>query len=540
MPLAAPIDVYDYIIVGGGSAGCVLANRLSACGNFRVALFEAGGPEVSSLSKAPGGVARFMHSRKFNWRYRSVDSKPLRNGKGLYTPRGKGLGGSSMINAMIYTRGAPADYAHWQQVAGPTWGWDNMLQRFKQLECNSRGFDEFHGADGPLKVSDVAPYYQPAQQFIKAAAQAGYPLNSDFNGASLYGVGPYQFTIHQGERFSARDAFLEPARHRDNLVIHTNCLVERVIFDDDRTANGILYSKDHQVKTVMARKEVIISGGAINSPQLLLLSGIGPAEHLQSLGIPVVVDAPEVGDNLQEHVDVMVHYRNRRKDGIALNPRGLMSLLKGWFQYQKNKTGPLAHGPAEVGGFIRSHPDIETPDLQLHFVSTRFHDSGYDMTPAFRHGFACHVCVLRPKARGQLRLQSKDPVLPPHFRYEFLQHKSDQQALLSGVKQIRKIMAQPEMAAHNGGEVWPGPTKNDDELLAKLLQQVGLIYHPTSTCRMGLDSNSVVDERLNVRGVRGLRVVDASVMPTVLSGNTNAPTMAIADIGADFILADAN
>lgn len=533
---------FDYVIVGGGSAGCVLAERLSACGNYRVALIEAGGEGKSFFSDMPGGVIRFMHSRKFNWLFRSKDAAPLRNGKGFYTPRGKGLGGSSMINAMIYTRGLPSDYDHWATLSSPDWAWQNMLPRFKKLEHNQRGESTYHGGLGPLYVSDVPTHFAAAKCFVEAGVAAGIPFNPDFNGSTLEGVGPFQFTIHNNERWSVRKAFLQPARARNNLTVLTNSLVERVVFehhDQVPKANGVQFRYKKRSYIATARREVILCGGAINSPQLLMLSGVGPAEHLAEFGIPVVANRSQVGQNLQEHVDFMVHYRNKKKDGISLAPIGLLKMTAALFQYFTQKRGALAVPPAETGGFIKSSDAVTEPDLQLHFVSTRFNDSGWDFWPALHNGYACHVCVLRPQARGELKLASADAHDKPQFSYKFLAHEADRTALLNGVKKVRHIMRQAPLAEHNGGEVSPGPTKNDDELMARIEENLGLIYHPTSTCRMGNDAEAVVDSQLRVNGVTNLRVIDASIMPTVVSGNTNAPTMVIADVGADYILADA-
>lgn len=530
-------ETFDFIIIGGGSAGCVLADKLSRCGRYQVALLEAGGANQSPLINMPGAVAGLMHLPNYNWLLRSQDRAPLRAGRGFYTPRGKGLGGSSAINAMIYTRGAASDYDNWAQQSSADWAWHNILPRFRALENNQRGANAFHGANGPLHVSDVAPYYAVSQQFIEAGVQAGFPHNEDFNGAELFGVGAFQFTIHQGQRWSVRRAFLQPAQQRNNLTVFTHTQVAKILFKDQTATAVKAYHRGRPLE-LSASQEIILSAGAFHSAQLLMLSGIGPREELDKHGIDRVAERDEVGANLQEHVDVMVHYRNAQKDSLSLNTRGLWRLGKAGVRYLKDRQGALAHPPAEVGGFLRSHAEIATPDLQLHLVPTRFDDSGYDLRGAFSDGYACHVCLLRPKASGRLYLQSANYRDKPGFVYDFLNNREDETALLSGVKQVREIMNQPALHAHNGGELLPGETTDDEALLARIRQHCGLIYHPTSTCRMGNDAAAVVDARLRVNGVAGLRVIDASIMPQVISGNTNAPTMVIADLGADMILAD--
>jgi choline dehydrogenase-like flavoprotein len=530
-------ETFDFIIVGAGSAGCVLAEKLSRCGRYQVALLEAGGHNNSPLINMPGAVAGLMHLPTYNWMLRSQDPAPLRAGRGMYTPRGKGLGGSSAINAMIYTRGAASDYDGWARSSTDDWAWHAILQRFRALENNQRGANDFHGDDGPLYVSDIEPYYEVSKQFITAGVQAGIPHNEDFNGAELYGVGAFQFTIHQGQRWSVRRAFLQPALDRHNLTVFTHTQAAKILFNDQRATAVKAYRRGRELE-LTANHEIILSAGSFHSAQLLLLSGVGPREELQKHHIQVIAERDEVGANLQEHVDVMVHYRNAQKDSLSLNPRGLWRLSKASFSYLKARDGALAHPPAEVGGFLRSNADIDTPDLQLHLVPTRFDDSGYDLRGAFSDGYACHVCILRPQATGRLFLQSANHRDRPGFVYDFLNNSDDEQKILSGVKQVREIMNQSALHQHNGGELLPGETVDDDELLARIRQHCGLIYHPTSTCRMGNDNDAVVDARLRVNGVRGLRVVDASIMPKVISGNTNAPTMVIADLGADFILAD--
>ena len=533
-------ESFDYIIVGAGSAGCTLANRLTECGRYTVLLLEAGVSHGGLFSDMPSGFARFMHSRKFNWLYRSEKEPQLTNAKSCYTPRGKMLGGSSGINAMIYTRGLPSDYNAWAEQGNPGWSYSELLPYFIKSENNSRERSKYHGDSGPLAVSDVSPYYPVSRRFLEACEEYGLAANPDFNGSSLEGHGPFQFTIKNGRRCSAYHAYLKPALERTNLTLLSGCLTERVIFSDKR-ATGVCYQQGGHRYTADAEKEVILCAGTFNSPQILLRSGIGPASDLAKAKIPLVHDNVAVGKNLQEHVDISIHCKNKARDGLTLTPWNLIKLSVPFVKYLLTRKGQLAHSIAEVGAFYRSSDAVKEPDIQIHLLPVMFNDSGYDWSPTLKHGFTCHVCLLRPESRGEVCLNPDKPLSKPRITYGFLSNPKDQKDLLNGVKKAINILNQPALSSHNGGFIFPTTSTSDAQLLEQIKSRSGLIYHPVGTCKMGPDNDSeaVVSPDLKVRGVEKLRVVDASIMPKVISGNTNGPTIAIAEKGADLIKADA-
>ncbi|MBL8330595.1 MAG: choline dehydrogenase [Rubrivivax sp.] len=530
--------MFDYLIVGGGSAGCVLAGRLSEDPQASVCLLEAGEADSSVLIHCPAGLALLANPlwpgyRKLNWSFETVPQPGL-NGRRGYQPRGRTLGGSSSINAMIYARGHRSDYEHWAAQGNPGWGWDEVLPWFKRAEHNERGADAFHGSGGPLNVMDLRSPNRHARAFIEAGVQAGYPANPDFNGAELEGVGYYQVTHRQGERFSAAKAYLTPHLSRPNLTVITRAQAARVIIEG-RRATGVEAIVAGRRQIFQARREVLLSAGALQSPQLLMLSGIGPSAHLQQLGVEPKVDLPGVGQHLHDHVDVVqVVDAPHIKDLFGISLSGLRQALAGVMEWRARRSGMLTTNFAESGGFIRSRPQETVPDLQLHFVIGKLVDHG--RRTVFGHGYSCHVCLLQPRSRGSLKLASADPLAPPRIDPAFLADHEDVDRLVRGFKLMRGVLKQPALAALGGRELPNSADAVSDEQIEQFIRNhADTIYHPVGSCRMGPGPDDVVDAQLRVHGVQGLRVVDASIMPRIVSGNTNAPTIMIAEKAAHLI-----
>ncbi|WP_233489724.1 GMC family oxidoreductase [Jannaschia rubra] len=524
-------EVYDYIIVGGGSAGCVMAARLSEDPRRRVCLVEAGPRDTNPLIHMPLGLALLVGSKRINWAY-DTHPEPELNGRSLFWPRGKTLGGSSSINAMIYMRGHPKDYDGWEAAAGPDWGWPRVRELFLRMEGNTARSDAHHGTDGPLAVSDLRHVNPLSHAFVEAGTQCQYPENPDFNGARQEGVGLYQVTQREGRRFSAARAFLEPARDRPNLTTLTGKPVERILFEGRRAVGVALRDRDLRLN---AGGEVILSGGAVNSPHLLMLSGIGPAEELARHGVPVLHDAPEVGSNLADHLDITVMASARGREGIGLAPSFLPRAVRAAWSYWRGGTGELTSNVAEAGGFVRSDPSRDRPNLQFHFLPALLRDHGRKLS--WGYGMTLHVCDLLPKSRGRIGLNGPDTSMPARIEANYLSHPDDIGTLLDGLKIARGIMAAPALARHVRAEILPGPeVRTDAQLIADIRARAETIYHPVGTCRMGTDAASVVDPEARLRGIDGLRVVDASIMPNIVAGNTNAPTMMLAENVADMML----
>ena len=526
---------FDYIIVGAGSAGCVLASRLSADPAIRVVLLEAGGKDSSMLIHMPAGIGNIIPPDKpnaMNWGFWTVPQRHL-NDRPLYWPRGRVLGGSSSINGMVYIRGHASDYDRWAQTGLAGWGWRDVLPYFRRAENSERGACDFHGEGGPLHTSSRRHPLALAEVFVAAAVEAGFARTDDFNGEQFEGAGHYDATIKDGSRWSAARAYLTPVLHRANLEVRTGVQVEAVTFAG-RTATGVRYRQGARTETVRAR-ETILSGGAINSPQLLLLSGIGPAADLRALGIEVVRDLAAVGENLQDHLDVVVQWASTQPVTLNAN-KAFHRKVQALLQWRFGKTGSGASMATPSGAFVSTRPGLAAPDVQLHFMPYKGAPHGRG-TMSAEHGYQMHVCQVRPDSRGTIKLASPDPLAHPLIDPNYLTSPDDARVMVEGVKIARRIGAAAAFAPYRGEERWPGAGVTDDAaILARLRDSAETIYHPVGTCRMGADPASVVDGDLRVRGIEGLRVVDASVMPFLVSGNTNAPTIMIAEKASDAII----
>lgn len=533
------MEKYDYLIVGGGSAGCVLANRLSANPAVTVCLLEAGPADRHPLIHMPVGIIFMMLSKVLNWRYFTTPQQHLEQRR-MFWPRGKTLGGSSSSNAMVYTRGHASDYDHWAALGNRGWSYADVLPLFKRAEHHERGATPYHGVGGPLNVADQRSSNLLTGIYVQAGQQAGYRYNDDFSGAEQEGIGPYQLTQKNGERWSVARAYLHPVRQRPNLTVITAAHASRILMEGKR-ATGVAFVKDGSERELRAEREVLLCGGAINSPQLLMLSGIGPADQLARHGIPVRHALPGVGHNLQDHLDVLVVHQCSKAVSLGVSLRNALSPMLHFFNYVLFRKGPFTSNAAEGGGFVKSTPALAAPDLQLHFTPAHLDDHGHTLSRAaytlFGHGYALHVCDLRPKSRGTIRLASADPAAPALIDPNYLDHPDDMASLVRGVKVARRILAAPAFDTYRGVELFPGAEVQDDAAIeAFIRRKAGTIYHPVGTCKMGHDAMAVVDDRLCVHGVAHLRVVDASIMPTLIGGNTNAPTVMIAEKAADLIL----
>lgn len=527
---------FDYIVIGGGSAGCVLARRLSDDGKTRVCLLEAGPPDDHLLCRVPIGAAAFMPTRWRNWAF-ETEPQPGLGGRRGYQPRGKMLGGSSGINAMIYVRGHPSDYDDWASEHGAKgWSFNEVLPYFKRAEGNERLDGELHGQDGPLNVADLRSPSPFAETFLAACGELQLPRNDDFNGPQQDGVGYYQVTQKDGERWSASRAYLTPeVRARANLHIETGAHAARIILAG-RRAVGVAYRRGKSELSVHAAAGVVLCAGALQSPQLLMLSGIGPGEELTRHGIPVLHELAGVGQNLQDHLDFILLYKTASTELIGLSAAGALRMMREIRRWRRERKGLLTSNYAEVGGFLRSDPSQKRPDLQLHFVISLVDDHARKLH--LGHGYSLHTCVLRPKSRGSVGLKGADPMLPPKIDPQFLSHPDDGALLLKGVKLARRIMEAEAFKAHRRQELYTAGIDDDDRLMAEIRKRADTIYHPVGTCRMGAadDPGAVVDAAsMRVRGLQGLWLADASVMPSLIGGNTNAPTIMIAEKTADLI-----